>query len=151
MPKPSPVPIPGLARVSGNARPGMPGRTGRSGAGSCPDNPRAQSPRPVWVRDGGLFFVPPYKEGEVRMCEGIPVSPHIPHPSASTAFLTPPLCVLGPGVLHGLISYTWALFWYGSGAGWGLVGASRSKDSPFSGKLLGFSTLQIGAPWREVS
>ena len=44
----------------------MPGRTGRSGAGSCPDNPRAQSPRPVWVCGAGLFFVPPYKEGEVR-------------------------------------------------------------------------------------
>ena len=106
----------------------MPGRTGRSGAGTCPHDPRAQSPRPVWVRDGGLFFVPPYKEGEVRnpgqgevrMCEGIPVSPHIPHPSASAASLTPPLCVLGSGVRYGLVSYTWALFWYSSRAGGGL-------------------------------
>ena len=58
--------------------------------------------------------------------------------------------MLGSGVLCGLVLYTWALFWCSSRAGWGLVGASRSKDSPFSGKLLGFSTLQIGHPWREV-
>ena len=52
--------------VSGNARPGMPSRTARSRVAPTSHHPRAQSPRPVWVCDAGLFFVLPYKEGEVR-------------------------------------------------------------------------------------
>ena len=44
----------------------MPARTGRSRVGPCSDDPRAQSPGPVGVRDEVLFFVPPYKEGEGR-------------------------------------------------------------------------------------
>ena len=39
----------------------MPGRTARSGAGFCSDDPRTQFPRPVWVCDAGLCFVPFYK------------------------------------------------------------------------------------------
>ena len=44
-----------------------------------------------------------------------------------------------------------ARFQYGSRASQGRSGACRTKGSPFSGKLPGFSTLQIGVPWREVS